>query len=166
VRVADGNQIMIGSPGDPGRLRLSGAGLLELDVPAQGRVRALATPVAIIDSATFGVRLTGQPGRSLRLAGDIFIDAAHVPPSLRHPKKPAPAAPGDVARAVLDATRLDLRVRSKPRAVTIEIAHLPDLHAALDYHLGGTVGAPQANGTLKPGGAYSAVAFFLGRLLD
>jgi len=170
LRVGDGNQLVIGSdPRDPGRLRLGPGGwldVLQVDLPAQGRVRSLATPVAIIDSAAFGVRLSGVPGRSLRLAGDIFIDAAHVPPSLRRPKKPAPARPGDTARAVLNATRLDLRIRSKPRAVTVEIAHVPDLHAALDYHLGGTVGTPAVKGSVKPAGAYSAVLLFLARLLD
>jgi len=67
---------------------------------------------------------------------------------------------------VLNATRLDLRIRSKPRAVTVEIAHVPDLHAALDYHLGGTVGTPAVKGSVKPAGAYSAVLLFLARLLD
>lgn len=170
LRIGDGDQVVIGGDArDPGRLVLSpggGLGSLQVDLPAQGRVRSLATPVAIIDAATFGVRLTGVPGRTLRLAGDIFIDAAHVPPSLRHPKKPAPAKPGDTARAALNATRLDLRIRSRPRAVTVEVAHVPDLHAALDYHLGGTVGAPAAKGGLKPAGVYSAVLFFLARLLD
>lgn len=167
LRIGDGNQLVVGGDaGGPGRVRLTSGGALEVDLPAQGRVRALATPVAIVDSAAFGVRLTGVPGESLRLAGTIFIDAAHVPPSLRRPKKPAPAAPGDTARAVLNATRLDLRIRSQPRAVTVEVAHVPDLHAALDYHLGGTVGTPEAKGSLKPAGVYSAVAFFLARLLE
>jgi len=170
LRVGDGNQLVVGGdPRDPGRLRLGPGGpldVLQVDLPAQGRVRSLATPVAIIDSAAFGVRLSGVPGRSLRLAGDVFIDAAHVPPGLRRPKKPAPAKPGDTARAVLNATRLDLHIRSKPRAVTVEIAHVPDLHAALDYHLGGTVGAPAVQGSVKPAGFYSAVLLFLARLLD
>ena len=169
LRIGDGNQLMVGGDArDPGRLRLSqgGAGALDVDLPVQGHVRALATPVAIIDSAAFGVRLTGTPGRTLRLAGDVFIDAAHVPPSLRRPKKLAQAAPGDKARAMLNATRLDLRVRSKPQAVTVEVAHVPDLHAALDYHLGGTVGAPEVKGSVKPAGVYSAVLFFLARLLN
>jgi len=170
LRIGDGNQLVIGGDArDPGRLRLTaggGLGRLDVDLPAQGRVRSLATPVAIIDAAAFGLRLTGVPGRSLRLAGDILIEAAHVPPALRRPKKPAPAKPGDTARAALNATRLDLRVRSRPGAVTVEIAHVPDLHAALDYHLGGTVGAPEAKGSLRPAGTYSAVLLFLARLLD
>ena len=168
VRIGDGNQLVVGGDArDPGRLRLSpGGDAVDVDLPVQGHVRALRTPVAIIDTAAFGVRLTGTPGRTLRLAGDVFIDAAHVPPELRRPKKPAPAAPGDRARALLNATRLDLRIRSKPQAVTVEVAHVPDLHAALDYHLGGTVGTPEVKGSVKPAGAYSAVLFFLARLLN
>jgi len=169
LRVGDGNQVVLGGEsGAAGRLRLAlrPAPSLLIDLPARGDVRTLATPVAIIDAASFRVRLTGVPGRTLRLGGDVFIDAAHVPPSLRRPKKPAPAAPGDTARAVLNATQLDLHIRSKPRAVTVEVAHVPDLHAALDYHLGGTVGAPLVKGAVKPAGVYSSVLFFLARLLD
>ncbi|HEY4187536.1 MAG TPA: hypothetical protein VGP07_20835 [Polyangia bacterium] len=173
LRVGDGNQLVVGGDGTPGRLRLRSDGAAapvampwtDVDLPARGRVRALATPVAIVDDAAFAVRLSGGP-RTLRLAGELFIEAAHVPPELRHPKLSSAGTAGKKMPLDLGATQLDLHIRSQPRAVTVEIGHAPDLHAGLDYHLGGTIAAPKVSGALRPAGVYSSLAFLLARLLQ
>jgi hypothetical protein len=166
LQLGGDSAVVIGGAADgPGHLRLQAHSLMpaEVDLPARGTVHGLRTPVAVIDSASFALRLSGAPPRTLRLAGEIVIANAHVPPELRNPRASASTA-AKTGSAALGAIALDVTVRSPKRAVTIEVGHAPDLHAGLDYHVRGTVGSPEVSGRLEPAGLYSTLALFVARL--
>jgi hypothetical protein len=166
LQLGGDSAVVIGSAADGlGHLRLQAHSLMPtaVDLPARGTVHALRTPVAVIDSASFALRLRGAPQRTLRLAGEIVIANAHVPPELRHPHASASNA-AKSGSAAFGAIALDVTVRSPKRAVTIEVGRAPDLHAGLDYHVGGTVGSPEVSGHLEPAGLYSTLALFVARL--
>jgi hypothetical protein len=144
----------------------------EVDLPVTGRVTGYAAPEGRLDDATLALRLRGEPGRQLLLAGDVEVAGARVPASAASkaksakavkPKEPAPGAKKD-AKSDLEAMRLDVRVRSRGGAITVDVPHAPDLHIDVDYRVRGTVGHPEASGQISGSGVYSRFLLWLARL--
>jgi hypothetical protein len=109
--------------------------------------------------------LTGVPRRTLTLSGDVEILGALVR---------SDGADGSTAKAAakkvdepptLRNPRLDLRIRARDGAVTVQLPHAPDIHVDLDARARGTLSRPIVTAEARPAGVYSTILMALQRLL-
>jgi hypothetical protein len=75
-------------------------------------------------------------------------------------------AHADDAPATLRNPRLDLRVRARDGAVTVELPNAPDVHLDVDARARGTLSRPVVTAEAKPAGVYSAILMALRGLLQ
>ncbi|HXI59072.1 MAG TPA: hypothetical protein VNO55_23555, partial [Polyangia bacterium] len=128
-----------------------------LSLPLAGTVSALAVPSVTVEEGTFALTLAGDPGRRLRLTGDLDLRAARV-------RSGGTSAGQGGAPSALSRVDLDVHVHSGPGALTIEVPHAPDVRVGVDLQVTGSAAHPQPAGRVRPAGAYSHVAVFLYRL--
>ena len=62
--------------------------------------------------------------------------------------------------------RLDLRVRARDGAVTVELPNAPDVHVDIDARARGTLARPVVTAEARPAGVYSTILMALQRLLQ
>ena len=138
----------------------------QLDLPLRGRVTALSMPAAEIDRATFALRLSGDPRRRLRLAGDVQLDAARVSAKAIAASGTSRAEPTTawLSRPEAERTDLDVHVRALGGALVVNVPYAPDPHLNIDFHIRGTVKHPVSSGQIKPSGVYSFFALLAYRL--
>jgi hypothetical protein len=150
----------------PGRLEVEGLvpdRLTYVDVPVVGVVGVLETPAVRIDSARFGLRLTGDPRRRLRLSGQAEVAAARVRPLAAKAAGSTSSLRGNrmLERPEIARTDLDVRVRSAKGAVVVEVPRVPDLRVGIDYQIRGTLKRPEPKGRIHGADGYSMLALWL-----
>lgn len=170
VRLGQQVNLTVGATGGPPGVivfdSFDSTGITRLDLPLRGDLRGIESGGIRIDRAAFGLRLQGQPRRSLLLAGDIELANAHAPSNIQSlGRGPAGAKTSPGLPPELERMRLDLHVHAKPGAIEVDVRHIPDIHVGVDYHVGGTLKNPDASGQVRGAGAYSVFMLWLGRLL-
>ena len=148
-------------------LRRRAGGDLEItnvDLPLRGELRQLSVPPVLIERGRFEARASGDPARSVTLAGVITLDAARFRPDAGR----LAIGTGRAAQArqrQLERLKLDLRLRAPDGAVIVEVPRAPDLTVGLDMHVGGTAAKPALSGEPHGSTLYSRLALALWRLV-
>ncbi|HEY8927414.1 MAG TPA: hypothetical protein VIU64_23695, partial [Polyangia bacterium] len=134
-----------------------------VDLPLRGELRQLSVPPVIVERGHFDARASGDPARSVTLAGVVTLDAARLLPDARRP--PLVGGPAGLGRLrALERLELDLRLRAPDGAVTVDVPRAPDLTVGLDLHVGGTAAKPALSGEPHGSTLYSRLALALWRL--
>ena len=167
IDVARKIAVTIGAPGD-GAAALDFGSLFDprparVALPLRGRLTAMPIPPAIIDDASFQLRLDGDLSRRARLAGEVTLARGRVPRARDKAAAGAakPAASPWRSRPELGRVELALHARSQGGALTVEVPHLPDVHVDIDYRVGGTIAKPQVSGAAQGADLYSSFLLFL-----
>jgi len=147
-------------------LRRRGGGDLEvtnLDLPLRGELRQLSVPPVFVERGRFEARASGDPARSVTLAGVVTLEAARLRTDAA--RLPIGAGPAGLGRQrALERLKLDLRLRAPDGAVVVDVPRAPDLTVGLDMHVGGTAAKPALGGEPHGSTLYSRLALALWRV--
>jgi hypothetical protein len=129
-----------------------------------GRTALELPGVGNVTVGSAGLRLAGDPERTMMLSGDVEVAEARIPASaLKEAKAKAkrPAARPARPPSAADRLRLDVRLRSRDGAVHIEVPKAPDLTLDLDMRVGGSLAQPQITGKTEGSDLYSRFVLWL-----
>jgi hypothetical protein len=146
-----------------------------IDVPITGEAEALAAAAgAMVDRASVALRVRGS-SRQLALSGDVNVVSAHLQAAALRKRGGAggKAAGGGAASKgplaaypEIEAMHLDVNVRSRDGAISVDVNNLPDLRLDVDMHVGGTVKKPSITGAPRGANFWTSFVLALAKLFS
>jgi hypothetical protein len=134
-------------------------------VPLRGHDLAALAPVAglTVNDLDLDLRVAYDPGRPLRIAGDLWIDSAAfaLGGTRRAASSPRLRKTERLAESLFPAISLDVGLHAPRGGLEVAVPHLPDVSITLDCRVTGTDRAPRLSGRARGHGLYSRVAVFL-----
>jgi hypothetical protein len=160
-------RLEIGSPRAPATVEISGLNppdVSRLSVEVRGQNLATSAPISGLRVNDLDLQLTldQAPAGPLRIAGDVWVDAATFSPKeLRSAPKAAPLRGGTrVAKELFPDVRLDVGVHARGGALEVVVPHAPDVAVTLDCRAVGPLRKPRLDGRVHGDGLYSRMAIF------
>jgi hypothetical protein len=148
----------------PRAIDLGAIDLAHVDLPMRGDVHGLVTPAASVDSATFALRLAGEPRRQLSLRGDVELLAARARSSPTTASIGTGASSSWLARPEIARMQLDVRVKARSGALVVVVPRAPDLRVNADLRIQGTPAHPEPSGDIHGATVYSSLALLVYRI--
>jgi hypothetical protein len=145
-----------------------------IDLPFTAEAEALTVkPGATVDRATVALRVRGS-GKQLALSGDVDVGSAHLRASALKSSSAASSGGGGGSgkkgpladHPEIEATRLDIRVRSRAGAIKVDVNNLPDLRLDVDLHVTGTAKKPSISGAPRGANVWSSFVLAVAKLFS
>jgi hypothetical protein len=163
VDIAGVGAVTVGRPAAPAQaelISLTPLRLGRLDLPFAGEKLVVGGPASSLEIPDLDVevRLTGDAGGDLMLAGEVAVAGGSYDPSRGRSQPRRPRATGPWYHALPPRLTLDLMLHGPRKAVRVAVPLLPDVTVDFQCHLVATNRGATLGGRLRGDGAYGRAA--------